>query len=153
MCEVNCDTKSIPEILEELRSIPIAGSNISYLPRGDAKIPFIKWQTVASIFDYVCCRWQWSVLEVSENDGGWHVKGRLTVVSADGESLSRESVGHATLWDAQNSLSYANKQLLASVSLTPEILMQFSTPPPMEVAERAAFKRCASWFGVYPNRE
>ena len=153
MCEVNCDTKSIEEILKELRTIPIAGHNISTIPRGNAQIPYMKWQTVASLFDYVCCRWQWHILETLSDKDGWHVRGRLTVVSAEGESVSRESVGQATIWDAQNSLSQANKLALAEVNLTPEIVMQFATPPPMEVAERSAFKRCASWFGVYPNRE
>ena len=94
MCYENCETKTITDIIRELRAAPMTGENVAYLPRGDTKIPYIPWKVGAEALDSICCRWMWDIKETRLDAGGWTVTGRLTLVSADGEMHHKEATGY-----------------------------------------------------------
>ena len=151
MCGINCKEKTIEDILAELRALPMQGENVSYLPRGNSQIPYVSWKIVAEALSYVCCRWQWTILEEKMDEGGWMVRGRLTLTDAYGQFVSRDESGYQTVWDAFNSTSRDVKTMLANENITPSIVVQYPIPSPFEVAGRSAFKRAASLFGVIPE--
>ena len=129
----------------------MTGENVAYLPRGDTKIPYIPWKVGAEALDSICCRWMWDIKETRLDAGGWTVTGRLTLVSADGEMHHKEATGYQMIWDVHNSHSKQVKDMLANVNVDVGIVVQYPAPSPQEVAERTAFKRALSWYGVYPK--
>ena len=91
--------------------------------------PYLPWRSVARVLDVVTTKhaatWHSEIVATSTEGDTAVVVVRLTIVSADGGTSSRSAVGTSSL-TAKNT----------------------DSAPPLECAERAAFKRAAAMFGV-----
>jgi len=119
----------MPSLVKALHEQEIPRGLIQYRPQAGGQVPYLNWRSVARVLDVVTAKmggtWHSEIVSTSSEGDAAVVVVRLIVVAADGNTSSRSAVGTASI-SAKNA----------------------DSAPPLECAERAAFKRAAAMFGV-----
>jgi len=119
----------MPELVKALHQQEIPRGMIQHRPQGGRQVPYLNWRSVARVLDVVTAKmggtWHTEIASTSTEGDTAVVVVRLIIVAADGGTSSRSAVGTASI-TAKNA----------------------DAAPPLECAERAAFKRAAAMFGV-----
>lgn len=125
-------TTALPSLVRALHEQDIPRGMIRHRlvdKKSGRQAPYLPWRSVARVLDVVTVghggTWHTEIVSTGSEGDTAVVVVRLIIVSADGGTSSRSAVGTASL-TARNA----------------------DSAPPLECAERAAFKRAAAMFGI-----